>query len=109
MFAQAATTISDGPGWGAAEWVAILTGVSLVLGAITTLVVQIVKLRTENRDQHEHNARANAERFDELIGDVKQIGGDVRAVDAKVDARFDAVTDELHRHEAVHHRGKRRW
>jgi hypothetical protein len=105
MFAQASTAISDGPGFGAAEWVAILTGITLVLGAITTLVVQIVKLRTENRDQHDQNARANAERFDELIGDVKQIGGDVRAVDAKVDA----VTDELHRHEAVHHRGRRRW
>ena len=109
MLAQAATTISDGPGWGAAEWIAILSGISLVLGAITTLVVQVVKLRTENRDQHDQNARNNTERFDELIGDVKQIGGDVRAVDAKVDARFDAVTDELHRHENVHHRGKRRW
>ena len=105
MLAQAATTITDSPGWGAAEWVAVLTGVSIVLGAITTLIVQIIKLRTENRDQHEHNARANAERFDELIGDVKQIGGDIRAVDAKVDA----VADELHRHEAVHHRGRRRW
>ena len=105
MLAQASTAISDGPGWGAAEWVALLTGVSIVLGAITTLIVQIIRLRTENRDQHEHNARANAERFDELIGDVKQIGGDIRAVDAKVDA----VADELHRHEAVHHRGRRRW
>lgn len=105
MLAQASTTITDSPGWGAAEWVALLTGVSIVLGAITTLIVQIIKLRTENRDQHEHNARANAERFDELIGDVKQIGGDIRAVDAKVDA----VADELHRHEAVHHRGRRRW
>lgn len=105
MLAQASTTIADSPGWGAAEWVALLTGVSIVLGAITTLIVQIIKLRSENRDQHEHNARANAERFDELIGDVKQIGGDIRAVDAKVDA----VADELHRHEAVHHRGRRRW
>jgi hypothetical protein len=105
MLAQASTTISDGPGWGAAEWVAVLTGVSIVLGAITTLIVQIIHLRTENRDQHDQNARANKERFDELIGDVKQIGGDIRAVDAKVDA----VSDELHRHEAVHHRGRRRW
>ena len=105
MLAQATTTVVDTPGWGAAEWVAVLTGVSIVLGAITTLIVQIIKLRTENRDQHEHNARANAERFDELIGDVKQIGGAVSAVDAKVDA----VADELHRHEAVHHRGRRRW
>lgn len=109
MFAQASTAISDGPGFGAAEWIAILTGISLVLGSITTLIVVVLKLRAENRDQHDHNLRSNNERFDELIGDVKQIGGDVRAVDAKVDARFDAVTDELHRHEAVHHRGKRRW
>ena len=105
MLAQASTAISDGPGWGAAEWVALLTGVSIVLGAITTLIVQIIRLRTENRDQHEHNARANKDRFDELIGDVKQIGSTVSAVDAKVDA----VADELHRHEAVHHRGRRRW
>ena len=108
MLAQAATTISDSPGWGAAEWVAILTGVSLVLGSITTLIVVVLKLRSENREQHDNNLKANTERFDELIGDVKQIGGDIRAVDAKVDARFDAVTDELHRHEVVHHR-KRRW
>lgn len=105
MLAQATTTISDTPGWGAAEWVAVLTGISIVCGAITTLIVQVIKLRSENRDQHEHNARANAERFDELIGDVKQIGGAVSAVDAKVDM----VADELHRHEAVHHRSRRRW
>lgn len=105
MLAQSASAIADTPGFGAAEWAAILTGVSLVLGAITTLVVQVVKLRSENRDQHDQNARANAERFDELIGDVKQIGGAVSAVDAKVDM----VADELHRHEAVHHRGRRRW
>ena len=109
MLAQVSTSVSDAPGFGAAEWIAILTGISLVLGSITTLIVVVLKLRTENRDQHDHNLRSNNERFDELIGDVKQIGGDVRAVDAKVDARFDAVTDELHRHEAVHHRGKRRW
>jgi hypothetical protein len=105
MFAQASTAIVDSPGFGAAEWVAILTGITLVLGSITSLIVVVLKLRNENRDQHDENARANKERFDELIGDVKQIGGDVRAVDAKVDA----VTDELHRHEAVHHRGRRRW
>lgn len=106
MLAQAAsTTITDAPGWGAAEWVAILTAVSIVLGAITTLIVQVIRLRGENRDQHEINARANAERFDELIGDVKQIGGAVSAVDAKVDM----VADELHRHESIHHRGRRRW
>ena len=100
MFAQASTTIVDSPGWGAAEWFAVLTGVSLVLGAITTLVVQVLKLRSENRDQHEKNLKATTDRFDELIGDVKQIGGDVRAIDAKVAA----VRNDLHRHEATKHR-----
>ena len=108
MFAQASTTVVDSPGWGAAEWLVLATCLSVVIGALTTLVVQIIKLRSENRDQHEKNLKATSARFDELIGDVKQIGGDVRAVDAKVDARFDAVTDELARHEGVHHR-KRRW
>ena len=98
MLAQAATTISDSPGFGAAEWIAILTGISLVLGSITTLIVVVLKLRTENREQHDTNLKANTQRFDELIGDVKQI-----------DRKVDAVSDELHRHEAVHHRGRRRW
>lgn len=100
MLAQASTTIIDSPGWGAAEWLAILTGVSLVLGAITTLVVQILKLRNENRDQHEKNLKATSDRFDELIGDVKQIGGDIRAVDQKVDD----VRDDLIRHTTTHHK-----
>jgi hypothetical protein len=105
MLSQASTTITDAPGWGAAEWIALLTGLSLVIGSITTLVVVIGKLRKENREQHDQNARANSDRFDELIGDVKQIGGDIRAVDAKVEA----VADELHRHEQIHHRQRRRW
>ena len=87
MLAQAATTISDSPGFGAAEWIAILTGISLVLGSITTLIVVVLKLRTENREQHDTNLKANTQRFDELIGDVKQI-----------DRKVDAVSDELHRH-----------
>lgn len=98
MLAQAATTITDSAGFGAAEWVAILSGISLVLGAITTLVVQIVKLRTENRDQHDQNARTNTERFDEVMTTVK-----------KIDHKVEDVADNLQRHEFVHHKAKRRW
>tara|TARA_R110000868_G_scaffold265248_1_gene524029 strand:- start:181 stop:477 length:297 start_codon:yes stop_codon:yes gene_type:complete len=98
MFAQAATTISDGPGWGAAEWVAILTGVSLVLGSITTLIVVVLKLRTENRDQHDFNLRSSSERFDEVMTTVKDI-----------DHKVEDVADNLQRHEVVHHQRKRRW
>ena len=60
MLAQAASTITDSPGFGAAEWIAILTGISLVLGSITTLIVVVLKLRTENRDQHDHNLRSSS-------------------------------------------------
>lgn len=98
MLAQVSTSVSDAPGFGAAEWIAILTGISLVLGSITTLIVVVLKLRTENRDQHDHNLRSSTERFDELITTVKDI-----------DHKVEDVADELHRHEAVHHRGKRRW
>ena len=98
MFAQASTAISDGPGFGAAEWIAILTGISLVLGSITTLIVVVLKLRTENRDQHDHNLRSTSERFDEVMSTVKDI-----------DHKVEDVADNLQRHEFVHHKAKRRW
>jgi len=98
MFAQASTAISDGPGFGAAEWIAILTGISLVLGSITTLIVVVLKLRTENRDQHDHNLRSSSERFDEVMTTVRDI-----------DHKVEDVADNLQRHEFVHHRAKRRW
>jgi len=98
MLAQASTAISDGPGFGAAEWIAILTGITLVLGAITTLVVQIIRLRTENRDQHDQNLRSSSERFDEVMSTVKDI-----------DHKVEDVADNLQRHEVVHHQRKRRW
>jgi len=98
MFAQASTAISDGPGFGAAEWIAILTGISLVLGSITTLIVVVLKLRTENRDQHDHNLRSSSERFDEVMSTVRDI-----------DHKVEDVADNLQRHEFVHHRAKRRW
>ena len=98
MFAQ---TVVDAPGFGAAEWVAILTCVSLVLGAVTALVVQIVRLRNENTEQHADNRQVVVDVRDRLL-DLHQ---SVERVDNKVgnlDARLD-------RHENVHHRGKRRW
>jgi hypothetical protein len=98
MFAQASTAISDSPGFGAAEWIAILTGISLVLGSITTLIVVVLKLRTENRDQHDHNLRSSSERFDEVMSTVRDI-----------DHKVEDVADNLQRHEVVHHRAKRRW
>ena len=98
MLAQVSTSVSDAPGFGAAEWIAILTGISLVLGSITTLIVVVLKLRTENRDQHDHNLRSSSERFDEVMSTVRDI-----------DHKVEDVADNLHRHEVVHHQRKRRW
>jgi hypothetical protein len=97
MFAQ----IVDSPGFGAAEWVAILTCISLVLGAITALVVQIVRLRNENTEQHADNRQVVVDVRDRLL-DLHQ---SVERVDNKV-GKLDARLD---RHENIHHRGKRRW
>ena len=98
MFAQ---TIIDTPGFGAAEWVAILTGISIVVGAITALIVQIVRLRNENTEQHADNRQVVVDVRDRLL-DLHQ---SVQRVDDKVE-NLDARLD---RHENIHHRGKRRW
>jgi hypothetical protein len=98
MFAQ---TIIDTPGFGAAEWVAILTGISVVVGAITALIVQIVRLRNENTEQHADNRQVVVDVRDRLL-DLHQ---SVQRVDDKVE-NLDARLD---RHENIHHRGKRRW
>jgi ubiquinone biosynthesis protein UbiJ len=98
MFAQ---TIIDTPGFGAAEWVAILTGISVVAGSITALIVQIVRLRNENTEQHADNRQVVVDVRDRLL-DLHQ---SVQRVDDKVE-NLDARLD---RHENIHHRGKRRW
>ena len=96
-----AQTITDTPGFGAAEWVAILTGISVVVGAITALIVQIMRLRNENTEQHEDNRQVVVDVRDRLL-DLHQ---SVQRVDDKVE-NLDARLD---RHENIHHRGKRRW
>jgi hypothetical protein len=98
MFAQ---TIIDTPGFGAAEWIAILSGISLVVGAITALIIQIVRLRNENTEQHADNRQVVVDVRDRLLDlhqSVQRVDGKVENLDARLD-----------RHENVHHRGKRRW
>lgn len=98
MFAQ---TIVDTPGFGAAEWVAILTAVSLVVGAITTLIIQIVRLRNENSEQHADNRQVVVDVRDRLLDLHKSV--------ERVDDKVDSLDARLDRHENIHHRGKRRW
>lgn len=105
MFAQATTTIVDGPGFGVAEWIGIVTVVTLALGAIVGAIVQLVRLRRENTTQHAEGRALVTDVRDRLLDLHKS----VNKIDDKVDARFDAVTDELQRHENIHHRGRRKW
>lgn len=98
MFAQ---TITDAAGFGAAEVIAILSGVAVVVGAITTLIVQIVKLRQENTDQHAESRQ--------IVTDVRDRLLDLHSSVDRVDSKVETVADRLDRHEQIHHRNKRRW
>ena len=98
MFAQ---TITDAAGFGAAEVIAILSGVAVVVGAITTLIVKIVKLRQENTDQHAESRQ--------IVTDVRDRLLDLHSSVDRVDSKVETVADRLDRHEQIHHRNKRRW
>ena len=100
MFSQASTTIVDGPGWGAAEWLAIATAVALVIGALTGATVQLIRLRKENTVQHLEGRALVTDVRDRLL----DMHNSVNRVDAKVD-RLDARLDQ---HEEKHQR-RRRW
>ena len=100
MFSQASTTIVDGPGWGAAEWLAIATAVALVIGALTGATVQLIRLRKENTVQHLEGRALVTDVRDRLL----DMHNSVNRVDAKVD-RLDARLDQ---HEEKHRR-RRRW
>jgi uncharacterized protein YlxW (UPF0749 family) len=101
VIAQVTTQIADSPGWGAAEWIAIISAVSIVVGIITTTVVQLVRLRAENTQQH---AEGRA-----LVTDVRDRLLDLHTSVNHVDKKVDQMADRLDTHENVHHRGKRRW
>jgi len=98
MFAQ---TITDSPGFGAAEVVAILTAVAVVVGAVTTLIVQVLKLRRENTDQHAESRQ--------IVTDVRDRLLDLHSSVNRVDSKVEDVADRLDRHEQLHHRSRRRW
>lgn len=105
MFAQATTTIVDGDGFGVAEWIGITTVLTLALGAIVGAIVQLTRLRRENTTHHAGGRALVTDVRDRLL----DLHESVNKIDDKVDARFDAVTDELQRHENIHHRGRRKW
>ena len=103
VLAQVSTSVVDSPGWGAAEWVTVISAVSVVLGAIATLLVAVARLRDENRNQHDTNMKTTQARFDMLQDDLRSVNRSVGQLDSKVDT----VAKNLRLHEQTQHR--RRW
>lgn len=101
MFGQASTTITDGPGFGVAEWLGIASISVLFIGAITGAIVQLVRLRRENTNQH---AEGRA-----LVTDVRDRLLDLHTSVDRVDAKVDQLDTRLDRHENIHHRNRRKW
>jgi len=90
------TTVTDSKGWGAAEWIALATVLSVVFGGISALVRQIMHMRRENTTQH---AEGRA-----LVTDVRDRLLDLHESVDRVDSKVDALSDRLENHEDKFHR-----
>lgn len=101
MLAQATTTVSDGPGFGVAEWIGLASVLTLLIGAATGAIVQLVRLRRENTEQH---AEGRA-----LVTDVRDRLLDLHTSVNRVDDKVDQLDARLDRHENIHHRNRRKW
>ena len=101
MFAQAATTVTDSPGFGVAEWIGLATVLTLIIGAATGAIVQLVRLRRENTQQHAEGR--------ELVTDVRDRLLDLHVSVNRVDEKVDNLDQRLDRHENIYHRNRRKW
>ena len=84
--------------WGAGEWIGLTMALAVLMGAVTTLIVQIHRMRRENTSQH---AEGRA-----LVTDVRDRLLDVHESIHHVDEKVDDVAKRLSDHEADH-RGDR--
>lgn len=85
-----AQTVADEPGFGAAEIIGIASVCALVIGSITTLIVQMVRLRRENTNQH---AEGRA-----LVTDVRDRLLDLHTSVDNVDRKVDRLDERLDSH-----------
>lgn len=100
LIATTSPTVVDGPGWGPAEWIAILTAGTVLIGTISTLIFQIKKMRAENTSQHAEGR--------ELVKDVRDRLLDVHESIHHVDEKVDRVAERLEAHEESHREPWRR-
>ena len=94
MFAQVSTQIQDTTGFGAAEWVGLITVGCLVVGTIVGAIVQLVKLRRENTEQH---AEGRA-----IVTDVRDRLLDLHVSVGRVDQKVEKLDERLDQHEQFH-------
>lgn len=85
-----AQTVTDEPGFGVAEIIGIATVCTLVVGSITTLIVQMVRLRRENSAQHAEGR--------ELVTDVRDRLLDIHTSVDRVDRKVDRLDERLDNH-----------
>ena len=98
MFAQVSTQIVDSTGFGVAEWVGLITVGCLFLGTVVGAIVQLVKLRRENTEQH---AEGRA-----IVTDVRDRLLDLHTSVGRVDQKVEKLDERLDQHERFHHRDR---
>jgi hypothetical protein len=98
MFAQVSTQIVDSTGFGVAEWIGLITVGCLFVGTVVGAIVQLVKLRHENTEQH---AEGRA-----IVTDVRDRLLDLHTSVGRVDQKVERLDERLDQHEQFHHRNR---
>lgn len=96
MFAQVSTQIVDSTGFGVAEWIGLITVGCLFVGTVVGAIVQLVKLRSENTEQH---AEGRA-----IVTDVRDRLLDLHTSVGRVDQKVERLDERLDQHEQFHNR-----
>ena len=96
MLSQVSTQIVDTNGFGVAEWIGFATVACLIVGTVVGAIVQLVKLRQENTEQH---AEGRA-----IVTDVRDRLLDLHTSVGRVDQKVERLGERLDQHEQYHHR-----
>lgn len=96
MFAQVSTQIVDTNGFGVAEWVGLITVGCVFVGTVIGAIVQLVRLRRENTEQH---AEGRA-----IVTDVRDRLLDLHTSVGRVDQKVERLDERLDQHERLHQR-----
>lgn len=94
MLSQVSTQIVDSTGFGVAEWVGLATVVCLIVGTVVGAIVQLVKLRHENTEQH---AEGRA-----IVTDVRDRLLDLHTSVGRVDLKVEKLDERMDAHDRYH-------